>query len=88
MAPGDIDEVPLKPKSEWKYIGKFNDSVDARDKVTGAPEYSMDVSIEGMKTAIVVRSPAFKGRLVSYQKDQIMGLGEIQDLIPLIMVWL
>lgn len=77
------EDIPLKEKSQWKYIGKFNDSIDAKDKVTGTPEYGVDFSLEGMKTAIVVRSPAFKGKLKSFDRERISKLGDVVDMIEI-----
>ena len=79
----DEEEVVLKPKEKWRYIGKFNDSLDARDKATGTNEFGVDFHLEGMKTAIVIRPPAYKGKLKSYKKKAIKSLGPIKDMFPI-----
>ena len=79
----DLDGISLKPSSQWKYIGKFNQSLDAKDKVTGVPEFGVDFSMNGMRTAIVIRPPAFGGRLKSYDAKAIKALGDVQELIKI-----
>jgi isoquinoline 1-oxidoreductase subunit beta len=48
---------PLKNKSEFVSIGKPMPRLDAKDKVTGKPVYSMDARLEGMLYGAVARPP-------------------------------
>ena len=64
-APKD-EEVRLKNRAEWKYIG--NESaytpdryVDLADMTTGKGIYGADVILPGMKTAVIARSPVYRG---------------------------
>src|ERR1700756_1153313 len=47
------DQVQLKPKSAWHYIGKGMDSVDLHDLCTGKAVYGMDARMEGMVYASI-----------------------------------
>lgn len=76
----EIKEVSLKKKSEWKYIGKFSDSLDAREKSVGAPEFGLDFEIPGMKTAVVLRSPVFGGALEYYDEKSLKALPGVVDV--------
>ncbi|MEL7369721.1 MAG: molybdopterin cofactor-binding domain-containing protein [Myxococcota bacterium] len=51
------DDVPLKPKSAWKYIGKPRQRLDAASKTDGSAKFGMDFDPEGMEVAIVLRAP-------------------------------
>ena len=43
-----VPEAPsLKPREEWKYIGKERGRLDAEAKSTGAPIYGIDVELGG-----------------------------------------
>src|SRR5258707_8654127 len=42
------NEVQLKPKSAWRYIGKGMTSYDLTDLVTGKAVYGMDAHLDGM----------------------------------------
>ncbi len=49
--------VELRPKSEWKYVGKTMPRVDMLAKATGTAEFGIDVRLEGMKYATVRMNP-------------------------------
>jgi len=53
------ESPPLKPRAQWKHIGKRNQRVDGRDKVTGTTKFGMDVVIPGMVRALVIHGPVF-----------------------------
>src|SRR5258708_2990924 len=42
------EEVKLKPRSEWRYIGKGTASYDLKDMCTGKAAYGQDTHMEGM----------------------------------------
>jgi len=63
-------DVQVKDRSEWKYIN--NESaftpdkyVDLMDMTTGKGIYGADVILPGMKTAVIARSPVFRGTVGS-----------------------
>ena len=51
------EEVKLKPRSEWRYIGKGIRSYDLKDMVTGKVVYGFDTKMEGMLFANVAHPP-------------------------------
>ncbi|HEY5938807.1 MAG TPA: xanthine dehydrogenase family protein molybdopterin-binding subunit [Kofleriaceae bacterium] len=57
----DVPKVRLKEPAEFKLIGKSLDRLDARPKVDGTGVYGIDVSLPGMLTAVIVRSPVRGG---------------------------
>ncbi|KPQ01189.1 xanthine dehydrogenase family protein molybdopterin-binding subunit [Marinobacter sp. HL-58] len=61
--PGD---PALKPRGEWKYIGKNRGRLDAEAKTTGAPIYGIDVELEGMVYGVVTRPPRYGARVRSF----------------------
>ncbi len=63
------DKITLKPPSEFKYIGIHNRRVDSAVKVDGSALYSIDIDIPNASTAVVVRSPYFGGKLLSYDNE-------------------
>jgi isoquinoline 1-oxidoreductase subunit beta len=56
------DEVQLKPKSAWRYIGKGMTSYDLTDLVTGKAVYGMDAHLEGMLYASIEHPPVLGGK--------------------------
>src|SRR6266853_1414834 len=53
------EDVKLKPRSEWRYIGKGITSYDLKDMCTGKAAYGQDTHMEGMLYASVARPPVF-----------------------------
>ena len=51
------DELKLKPRSEWKYIGKPARGYDVQDLCTGKGTYGLDTHMEGMLYASVTHPP-------------------------------
>lgn len=70
MTPPTGDRVRLKTPSEWSLIGKSLPRLDTPSKSNGTAVYGIDVDIPGMKHAAIVMSPAFGGRLVSFDATQ------------------
>ena len=59
------DDVPLRPRSEWRYLGKPRPRVEAREIVTGRATYTADVRLPGMLRGAMVRPPARGARVRS-----------------------
>ena len=51
------DDAPLKPKSEWKLIGKSHQRLDSVAKTDGSAKFGMDYDPEGMEVAVILRPP-------------------------------
>lgn len=72
-------KVPLKPRSEWKYIGRKGGKLDARAKATGTAVYGMDVELPGMVYAVMTRSPRYGGTASSFNHDEVIGMPGVTD---------
>jgi isoquinoline 1-oxidoreductase beta subunit len=62
-----IGDVKLKDPKDFKVIGKSVTRKDALLKSTGKAAFGMDVQIDGMLTAVVIRSPFLGGKLKSFE---------------------
>ena len=51
------EELKLKPRNEWIYIGKGTPSYDLHDMVTGKAGYGIDARMDGMLYANVAHPP-------------------------------
>ncbi len=58
--------VTLKDPKDWKIIGKPTKRLDGPEKINGTAIFGQDIHFEGMKTAVVARSPVFGGQLKSF----------------------
>ncbi|MFO0677300.1 MAG: xanthine dehydrogenase family protein molybdopterin-binding subunit [Polyangiaceae bacterium] len=61
-----VPKAKTKAPKDWKLVGKSLGRLDARAKVDGSLVYGIDVKIDGMLTAVVVRSPITGGTLASW----------------------
>ncbi|MCL7945245.1 xanthine dehydrogenase family protein molybdopterin-binding subunit [Marinobacter sp. ATCH36] len=77
------DEPALKPRSEWKYIGKNRGRLDAEAKSTGAPIYGIDVELEGMVFAVVTRPPRYGARVRSFDDSEARKLPGVLDVFQI-----
>jgi isoquinoline 1-oxidoreductase subunit beta len=55
--------VPLKPRSGWKLIGKPTRRLDTPAKVDGSARFGIDVSVPGMLVGTIAQCPVFGGTL-------------------------
>ena len=61
------EDVPLKARSEWRYIGKESNSLfDLADIVTGKAAFGLDAAMPGMVYASVEHPPVLGQKIKSY----------------------
>lgn len=77
------EDVQLKPKSAWRYIGKGTDSYDLTDLCTGRATYGMDAHVDGMVFASIEHPPVFGGKVKSYDSQAPMQVKGVQQTIPI-----
>jgi isoquinoline 1-oxidoreductase beta subunit len=59
------EEIKLKARSEWRYIGKGTSGYDLKDMCTGKAGYGQDTRMEGMLYASVARPPVLGSNVKS-----------------------
>lgn len=77
------EDPPLKPRNEWKYIGKNRGRLDAEAKSTGAPIYGIDVELEGMVYAVVSRPPRYGARVGSFDESAARKMPGVLDVFEI-----
>jgi len=60
-----LGDPPLKPMSQYKFVGKSHPMPGTPGKVTGKIQWSCDVSLPGMLHARMVRPPTLGATLIS-----------------------
>lgn len=58
--------VTLKQPQDWKIIGKATKRLDGPEKINGSAIFGQDIHFEGLKIAMVARSPVFGGKVKTY----------------------
>jgi isoquinoline 1-oxidoreductase beta subunit len=77
------EEVKLKPKSAWRYIGKGEVSYDLEALVTGKAVYGMDARLDGMVYASIERPPVLGGKVKSYDDKETLKIAGVRQTVPI-----
>jgi isoquinoline 1-oxidoreductase beta subunit len=78
----DPPSVDLRPKGEWKMLGKSLPRTDMVGKVTGTATYATDVPMDGMKFATVRMNPRRSGML-SYEETEASAMDGVDRVLDL-----
>src|SRR5256885_13771530 len=73
------EDVKLKPRNEWRYIGKGTTSYDLKDMCTGKAVYGQDTHMEGMLYASVAHPPVFGSSVKSVDDQAALGLTGVKQ---------
>lgn len=73
------DTVKLKDPKDYKLLGTRVTGVDNPKIVTGQPLFGIDTKLPGMLYAVYEKSPAFGGKAVNANLDQIKALPGVKD---------
>ena len=92
------DAVTLKQPKDFKLLGKRVAQFDSPKIVTGQSLFGIDVKLPGMVYAVYEKCPAFGGKVVSANLDQIKtlpgvkdafileGNGKVKELVPVVAI--
>jgi isoquinoline 1-oxidoreductase beta subunit len=75
------DEVPLKSKAAWRYIGKGMTSYDLVALVTGKAVYGMDARRDGMLFASIEHPPVLGGKLKSVDNAAALKVAGVSQTV-------
>jgi len=73
------EQVKLKPASEFKLLGRRIAQVDTLKIVTGQALFGSDLKLPGMLYAVYEKCPAFGGKALEANLDQIKRLPGVKD---------
>lgn len=76
-------EVTLKDPAKFTIIGKKTDRVDNHDLVLGHSAYGIDTRLPGMLYAVVLRSPAFGGKIVSIDDTKAKAVPGVKQIVKI-----
>src|SRR6266853_962620 len=77
------EELKLKPKSAWRYVGKGQVSYDLEALVTGKAIYGMDARVDGMVYASVEHPPVLGGKVKSFDDKEPLKVAGVNQIIPI-----
>lgn len=73
----------LKPRSDWKLLGKSQKRVEIVDKVTGGRIFGIDMELPDMLHGTVVMSPRFGVGAVSADRAAALAVAGVQDVVEI-----
>jgi isoquinoline 1-oxidoreductase beta subunit len=77
------EELKLKPKTAWRYIGKGEVSYDLEALVTGKAIYGMDARVERMVYASVEHPPVLGGKVKSYDDKEALKVAGVHQTVAI-----
>jgi isoquinoline 1-oxidoreductase subunit beta len=77
------EELKLKDRSEWRYIGKSTSSYDLKEMVTGRATYGQDTFTEGLLYASVAHPPVFGSSVKSVDDSAALSVAGVKQTLTL-----
>jgi isoquinoline 1-oxidoreductase beta subunit len=74
-------EAPLKDPKDWKLIGKAAPRVDSRSKSDGSAQFTIDVQLPDLLTAVIARPPLFGATVKSVDKAAALKVPGVTDVV-------
>ncbi|WP_437933333.1 molybdopterin cofactor-binding domain-containing protein [Sorangium sp. So ce341] len=75
-------KVKLKDPKDWKLIGTLVRRIDTPEKITGKAQFGIDVQFPGLRTAVVLRPPAFGAKLAKYDAADALKVPGVEKVVP------
>jgi len=78
-----INDVQLRPQSEWKHLGKPLDRIDMPAKCTGTEKYGIDLAADAMVHAAVRANPGIGAGIESFEAGAAEGMRGVQKVMAI-----
>jgi isoquinoline 1-oxidoreductase beta subunit len=78
-----LQDVLLKPKSQWSIIGQPLKRLDTLQKVDGSAQFGLDVQLNDMLVAAVRHAPTYSGFLVSVDDTPALAIKGVEMVVAL-----
>ena len=73
--------ITLKEPKDWKIIGKATKRLDGPEKINGTAIFGQDIHFDGLKIAMVARSPVFGGTVKSYDATAAKQIKGVKNVV-------
>lgn len=77
------DAPALRPKSEWRILGKSQDRVDVVAKSTGRAIYASDIRLPGMRFGVIRRSPYPIGTIRCFDATEALAMPGVEAVLDI-----
>lgn len=77
-------EAQLKSRADFTVVGQPHNRTDARDAVTGAKKFAMDLSVEGAEPTMVCRAPTLNGKVKAIRnRAAVLKMPGVTHVVPI-----
>jgi isoquinoline 1-oxidoreductase beta subunit len=77
-------DIPLKPASAWTQIGNAGlKRYDSKMKTNGTAEFTIDVKLPNMATAVMIHPPKFGATVASFDASKAKALKGVIDVVQI-----
>ena len=77
------EDVALKARSAWRYIGKEAKNYDVTDLCSGKAMFGQDMRVDGMLYASLERPPVLGGKIKSLDDKETLGVAGVRQVVPI-----
>ena len=77
------EQLQLKSKGSWRYIGKGMPSIDLEQLCNGKAVYGMDARVDGMVYASIEHPPVLGGKVKSYDDKEALKVTGVRQTISI-----
>lgn len=77
-----VEEVALRPSSQWRMVGKPMGRIDMAGKSTGTQTYGLDLKMPGMVHATVKLNPRPGGGMDGYDASEAEAMRGVKKIVP------
>jgi isoquinoline 1-oxidoreductase beta subunit len=77
------NEIQLKPRGSWRYVGKGMPSIDLADICTGRAGFGMDAHVDGMVYASIEHPPVLGGKVKSCDDKAALQVAGVQQTVAI-----
>jgi isoquinoline 1-oxidoreductase beta subunit len=77
------EQLQLKKRSDWRYIGKGMTSVDLENLCTGKAMYGMDARVDGMVYASIEHPPVFGGKVKTVDDQEALKVAGVHQTVSI-----
>ena len=83
FTPPVSEEIPLKDKSEWRYINTGMAHIDLHDIVTGKATFAADVRTPSALVAVILRPPVVGGTIKNVDSAAAKAIKGVIDVVEI-----
>lgn len=75
--------VPLKTPDQYRFIGKSVASLDLHAMITGQAKYAQDMSMPGMRMAVIQRPPVYGSKVATFDSAAALAVPGVVKVVEI-----